>query len=637
MKRYSFIAGLVLISFIQGCAHLKTGKPVDNNEIEKTTLDSSEAPDYRDFSQDQDTLYDLLIAEIASQRQQFDITLVNYIHQARVTKDPAIILRAINAAQIAKDQEAIKELALVWLENEPDNIGAHQLLTYQYSIDEEFEAAFEHLDRILELDGQTNVEALAITSSKLNEEDRTRLLNLYEELLTKHPDRWEVRYSLALVQRTNKQCDAAIENLNQVIKEQDEFQQAYIVKANCLNELSPKDDKEAATAFTEDAFDSFPNNNALGRLYASLLISQNKTDEAEDVFSTLLEYYPDSPSLLLSHALLMLENQNAEGAKADLSKIIELESNQKNDAYYYLARIAEQEKDNERAIENYQKVSGGTHFNSSLERSSYLLGEAGRIDEAIERLTVLRSEKPENAVRYWLVQYQLLADLDQKERALKTLNDAVVQFPNEEKLLYARAMHYDSIGELPLMEADLRNIIQNNPKNAIALNALGYTLADKTTRYEEALGLITAAYALLPENPAIMDSMGWILFKVGQHDKALQLLAMAYSQYPDGEVGAHLGEVLWVKGEREKASAIWGENFGRQPKHPILLETIQRLAPELLELAKQAHANHAAQQAANDDVQEQSANKETQQAKPDASEQSDKAIQDKENSTAEHE
>jgi len=581
LKPYRFALLISAVLSVSGCAMLQSSATTSTSQTSSEPSDTAPAQEeitYSDFSLEEDTLYDLLVAEVASQREQFEITLVNYIHQAQVTRDPAIIFRAINAAQLSQDSEAIKELGDLWLDVSPDSIPAHQVLAYQYALDKNFTLAIYHIGEILELGGHTSVEGLAINSSNVSDEQKEELLVLYSGLMERFPEHWDIRYSMALVQRNLKQCDKAIENLEQVIAEQPDFPQAAIVKINCLDETGKK---KEALAYAEDSFERFPNSNAIGRLYASLLIEHGQTEEAEQVFLELRDYYPDSPTLALSHALLMLENGKTAEPKRIFERLKGVKAHQ-NDAYYYLGRIAEQEKDSDLAIEQYQNVKPGQHYNSAVERRSYLLAKNERLDEALESLAQLREQQPENAVKLWLIEYQLLNTFNEKDKALTSLTNALEQSPNDEQLRYARAMHYDSLGKMAEMEQDLRIIIEKNPKNAIALNALGYTLADKTDRYEEALKLITAALTLKPNNPAIMDSMGWILFKLGDNEKALQLLGRAYLNYPDGEVAAHLGEVLWTMGKQEEAKKVWTNNLKQQPDHPILRKTLERLAPELL-------------------------------------------------------
>lgn len=575
--RFAFVLSALIT--LSGCASLLNTQNTAPTDAEVKSNSAQEDVTYQDFSVEQDTLYDLLVAEIASQRNQFDITLVNYIHQAQVTRDPAVILRAINAAQIAKDGEAIKELAMLWLEEDENSIAAHQLLGYQYALDKDYTQAMFHTSEILRLGGNTSVEALAINSAQESEEGKQALLTLYKDLFEQYPESWEVQYSIALVQRNLKQCDEAIANLDAVLKVQPRFQQAAIVKANCLNESGKK---QEALEYSADAFDDFPDNNAIGRLYASLLIERGQTEDAANVFAQLIEYYPESPSLKLSYALLLLEINKPEEATVVFEQLKNYPAH-KNDANYYLGRYSEEQEQLEEALNYFKAVSPGTHYNSSVERQAYILTKLDRQDEAIELLASLRKEQPNNEVRLWLIEYKLLNTFDQRDAALESLDKGIADYPNDEQLVYARAMHYEGDDRLEEMEADLRHLIDQNPNNAIALNALGYTLADRTDRLEEAAQLIGKALVLKPDNPAIMDSMGWVLFRLGKAEEAVQLLGAAYLKYPDGEVAAHLGEALWSLDKKDQARTVWSNSLRQQPDHKVLIETLQRLAPEMLE------------------------------------------------------
>jgi Flp pilus assembly protein TadD len=161
--------------------------------------------------------------------------------------------------------------------------------------------------------------------------------------------------------------------------------------------------------------------------------------------------------------------------------------------------------------------------------------------------------------------------------AAKVLDAGLVDLPKDSNLLYARAMLREQQGELEQMEADLRDILTRDPQNATALNALGYTLADHTDRLDEALSLISEALELQPGEPAILDSMGWVLFRLGRYEEAVGYLRQAYQQFPDPEVAAHLGEVLWVSGDTEAALEVWRAAHARDPEHPVLRLTLQRL------------------------------------------------------------
>jgi len=576
---------LILISTfftLTACAGLfKTNTPdATQSEEPNASISSTAAPiKVRDFNLEKDTLYDLIVAEVAAQRNQFNITLVNYILQARITRDPEIIKRAINAAQLLKDVQAIQEMALLWVDVDPKSIPAHQLLAFHYTLQKNYSDALLETEIVLNLGGEARVDSLAVGSKQLPEADQLEILNLYNKLYDRHPENNEIGYSLALVHRNLKQLNEALNILNPILERYAEFEAAIILKINIL--YDQKNLKEAL-ALADNRYDDFPNNHILGRLYASMLIDDKQLEKAEAVFKDLSELYPQAPSLKLSYALVMLENQKFEPAKTILLELLNSGAHQ-NEANFYLGRIADLKKDNPSAIKYYQQVKQSTHFEPALERSSFLLAkEEGKVDEAIEHLKTLRTTKPELALNLWLLQFKLLSTIEDEERGLATLDTAIKEYPTDERLLYARAMIREAHDNLTGMESDLRTIIQNNPQHAVALNALGYTLANRTNRLEEAFILTKAALALKPENPMILDSMGWVLFKLEKKEEALVLLLKAFQTFPDGEVAAHLGEVLWSLGQKVEAQTIWQQSLQKSPNNKALIDTINRFIPQTI-------------------------------------------------------
>lgn len=556
------------------CSHF-----IKQTDSSASTADTNAVQDdtsYQDFDLSDDTLYDLMVAEIAAQRQQLNITLVNYLHQARATKDLGIIKRAVNAAQFMKDVEAIQEMGLLWAEVEPDSIPAHHLLALQYSLQQQFKEAVYHMDRVIELGGDARVDTLALGAQTLPEDKNQELLELYRELYAKHPDYYLIGHSMALLLREMKQYDKALELLRPILKEHPDFEPSIVLTTSILIVLG---DLNAAQKYAEEQYERFPQNHALGRMYAGILVDQKELSEAERVFGELLVLYPKAPGLKLSYALVALENDKVAVAKRKLEELLE-QNTHPNESHFYLGRIADREEDAETAIEHYYQVTSGIHFEPALERASYLLTQDDKTEEALEHLAKLREEKPEQAEMLWLLQYRLLTTINDTELAASTLDQAIDAHPDNENFLYARAMLFDQQGELDKMETDLRAIIEKNPKNAVALNALGYTLADKTDRTEEAFNLITLALSIKPENPAILDSMGWVLYRLDKKEEALVFLVKAYQVYPDPEVAAHFGEVLFMLEKTEQAKKVWLKALLSHPEHKVLTRTLERLAPD---------------------------------------------------------
>jgi len=207
------------------------------------------------------------------------------------------------------------------------------------------------------------------------------------------------------------------------------------------------------------------------------------------------------------------------------------------------------------AIEWYSRVDGALKQRADLRRA-ILLAARGDLAQARAVLAeVRRSPQPEITEQAWLIEGQILAESGNNAQTLELLSEALTQLPGSTALLYARAMAAVNEEQLALAEQDLRTIIQGDPENAVALNALGYTLSDRTDRQREALRLIETALALEPENPAILDSMGWVLFKLGRAEEGLPYLRDAAEAEPHPEIVAHLVEALWTLDRRDEARA----------------------------------------------------------------------------------
>ena len=204
-----------------------------------------------------------------------------------------------------------------------------------------------------------------------------------------------------------------------------------------------------------------------------------------------------------------------------------------------------------------------------------------KIEPALTHIRKMRIEDSKHKQAYFLMEVDLLNRTHQYEASLEVLNDALKAYADNTDLRYSRAMVSEKLGNIDQLEEDLGYIIEKNPKNATALNALGYTLADHTRRLDEALDLIQQARALSPTDPAIIDSLGWVYYRMGKIDESLKLLEEAYKVFPDPEVAAHLGEVLWQMDEHDKARDIWQEGLQKQPASQIIKDTLDRLQVQL--------------------------------------------------------
>jgi Tfp pilus assembly protein PilF len=245
---------------------------------------------------------------------------------------------------------------------------------------------------------------------------------------------------------------------------------------------------------------------------------------------------------------------------------------------YYRAQAAEALGFDQQAIEYYSQVSDGERALAAAIRRAELLAQSGDMDGARHSLAELRIQTNELVIEEsWLAEARILREAGERDQAFHMLDEAIEQLPGSVPILYTRALLAAELGWVDIAERDLREIIARQPENAAALNALGYTLADQTERYDEAEALIRQAYILQPQEASIIDSMGWVLFRQGRHAEAEEFLRRAWEIDKNPEIGAHLGEVLWVSGKQDEAVRVWREAQAVDSQNTVLLETLERL------------------------------------------------------------
>ena len=573
-KSVPFLFTCLLGLTLAGCASL-TGTeeaPAKSETVAAGEKTEPQPPvEYADF--EPETLYLLLSAEIAAQRGRYDITLVNYLKAAKQSRDQVVIERAMRIAQSLNGDNAQKQLAELWLDIDPDNLQAHRISAIQAVKGNDLQTAIHHMERIMDQGGDADFDSLAALAANLPPEQQQELLALYNEMSDRHPDTPELEYSIALLLKVTGQPQQALDRLEPLLQENANFQPAIILKGDLLYQT---DQKSSALDYLLTNTRRFPGNRQMGTLYGRMLINEGELQAAQDEFNRLVKRYPDTPGLRLSHALVALENGQTDLARQELTQLAE-QGHHTSEANYYLGRIEDQASNTEQAIGYYQSVEQGNYYFPALARASSLLAENGQLEDAIDRIRRLREANPRQAENFWLLEVNLLLDQEQQQQALSTATEALEEHPDNIEIRYARAMLYDGIGQPAYAEADLKHILEQEPENAVALNALGYILTTRTDRLREARGYIEKALRLDPDNPAILDSMGWVLFLEGQLEPALEPLSRAWAAFPDPEVAAHYGEALWMNGAEEQARIIWQEGLEQDSNHEVLRETIDRL------------------------------------------------------------
>jgi tetratricopeptide (TPR) repeat protein len=572
---------LIANGLIAGCSILPmSNNPASSHKIAEpqstqvesgdSKIASSIAPDnYAPFPAS--TLYSLLVAEVAGQRQQFDVSLANYLDQARKTQDPGIAERATRIAQYLGTNQYTLESAKLWVANAPLEAQAHQVLAHALMKASDFSSALNHMESVLELAGASQFDYLALNAQKLSHIEKLDLLQQFERLTQKHQDYAQLWMAQGTLLLQLEDYPAALIALNQALSLREEYTAAALTKARVLHKLQHA---EEALVLLDDLHDSLPKHKGIGVLRARILIDLKRFSEARAAFKYLAQIFTNDYSIHLSLGLLHMELAEYDQAIAVLSPLT-LQDKIAHEAYFYLGRIAEKQQDPIRALRNFQNVQQGRQFLPAQFKASQILIEREGVNAARDYLTHKRSEFPTYDTELLQLEVELLIKHDQTDEAYQLVSSALIESPDNTKLLYSRGLLAEKLGNIQQLETDLRHIISLTPDNAEAINALGYTLADKTDRIDEALGLIQQALTIAPNNPAIIDSLGWVYYRLGDLHQALELLQKAFSNFPDHEVAAHLGEVLWKLERKDEAKNVWQQGLEQNPDSTIIRDVLK--------------------------------------------------------------
>ncbi|ACO80281.1 hypothetical protein AvCA_41490 [Azotobacter vinelandii CA] len=514
----------------------------------------------------------MLVGELAGQRNRFDIALENYAVQAQATQDPGIAERAFRIAEyLGADQNAL-DSALIWADNAPADLDAQRAAAVQLARNGRYDDSMRYMERVLQAQGDTHFDFLALAAAESDPETRAGLLQSFDRLLAKSPENGQLLFGKALLLQQDNQPEAALELLEKHPASEHEIA-PLLLRVRLLQGLGRSDE---ANALLKKGMREYPDDKRLRLTYARLLVEQGRLDDAKDEFVTLVRQFPEDDDLRLSLALVCLEAKDWDEAVLYLEELIERGS-YVDAAHYQMGRVYEEREDPESALIEYALVGPGNHYLPAQLRQTEILFERGRPEEASARLAQARENQPDYALQLYLVEAEALTNRERLDEAWQVIERALRHFPDDLNLLYTRAMLAEKRNDLTQLERDLRFIIAREPDNAMALNALGYTLADRTTRYAEAKALIEQAHQLNPDDPSILDSLGWVNYRLGQLGEAERLLRQAAERISDHEIAAHLGEVLWTRGKQREARKVWAKALEEQPDSAILRSTLLRL------------------------------------------------------------
>jgi tetratricopeptide (TPR) repeat protein len=534
-------------------------------------------------------------AEVAVQRGELGSAYATFLALAKQTGDPRIAQRATEVAVAARAMPQALEGATLWHELAPKSSDASQTLGALLIASNRFADATPLLREQVSNDAQP-VEALQRIQRMLTRApERAAAFALLEDLAKPYRDDptngADARLVIAsgasaagLAQRASDEAVAAL-------KMSPDNERAALLAAQFLARPDGKDSdsgRAKALALLASFLDHHPKAQDARLTYARLLVADSKYGDARHQFEQVLADDPNNPDVLYALGVLSLE---APPPRAEARRYFERYLDALEDApqsgrdpdaaYLNLARIAEDEKKYDESLAWLERVSSPENEIAARTRQAIVLGRMQRVDQA--RKVIAETNAPNDAARVQLVmaEGQVLREARRYQESLDLLSAALARQPEDTSLLYETAMAAEKIDQVDLMETHLRKLITIKPDDAQAYNALGYSLADRGVRLKEAHGLIQQALKLAPNDAYILDSMGWVCFKLGDFGCARQHLERAYKMRPEAELGAHLGEVLWASGEREEARRIWRASMKQEADNETLRATLARLKVRL--------------------------------------------------------
>jgi len=518
-------------------------------------------------------LYQFLLAEIAAQRGQFGLAASAYLDLAKSTRDPRIVRRAAEIAFHARQYEGALEVVRLWRSLEPESQQARQMQSTLLLASGRIDELAASLAADLAAEAPHIGDALIrILRAFVRYPDKPAVQRLFDLLTEPYPAIAEARYVRAQVAAGAGNADRARSEIDQALKLRPDWEAAALLKG----ELLPKG--AAQLDFLKNWTEANPEAQQARLAHARALVGEKQFEAARTEFRRLLLANPDNPDMLYAVGVLSLQVNDATEAEQQLKRFVEIGRGDLNPARFYLGQIANQAKRLDDALRWFDQVAEGEHALPAKVRAAQVLLRQNKFDEARRRLVAARESEP-GEIRLVVAEGQLLRDAGRHAEAYDFLNKALEAQPDQSDLLYETALAAEKLGQVDVMERHLRRMIALKPESPQAYNALGYSFADRNTRLDEAAQLIDKALSLTPDDPFILDSKGWLLFRQGKSAAALDALKKAFAKQPDPEIAAHIGEVLWSIGRSDEALSVWREAAKAHPTNETLASTIKRFAP----------------------------------------------------------
>ena len=522
------------------------------------------------------TVFQSLVGEFALKRGDTELGTSAWVDLARRTRDPAVIARAIEVAAATRQNELALDLARLWLQVEPESTRARQTESSLLVLANRIDDLGPQLANLLAQDQANLANNLMHLNSMLSRHgDKKAVQRLVDRVAAPYSDLPEAHFAMGVAAANADDLMHAQGEFQKALEQRPDWETAELAYAQLLAKTSVASAIESLNEFLARKPDARDARLTLARL----LISEQMYAEARAQFDILLKAAPDNPDVIYPVAMLALQQGDISSARTQLTRLLNSDFADKSTVHFFLGQIEEEQKNHELALEHFRQVTAGNQYIPARGRAAQILLQQGRPEEARALLRLTQTSSEAERTQLILAEAQLLREAGRGNEGYALLETALAKQPDNPELLYETALSAERQGKPQVLEKHLRHLLKLKPDHAHALNALGYSLADRNVRLDEARKLITRALALAPEDPFIMDSMGWVLFRQGKLPEALKTLETAYGIKADPEIAAHLGEVLWTLGRKEEASRVMMEAVKKFPDSEILASALKKFQP----------------------------------------------------------
>jgi tetratricopeptide (TPR) repeat protein len=522
------------------------------------------------------TVFQALVGEFALQRGDAKLSSDAWTDLAQRTRDPKVLARATEIASLSRQYDRALELTKLWLEVEPDSLKAKQAQSSLLIQSNRLDDLAPKMSALLANDKANIANNLLHLNRILGKiTDKKAVQSLIDRVATPYDNLPEAHFAMAQAAANAGDNLRALNETEKALQLRPDWETAALARA----QLQAK--QSAQTAI--DSLSSFVEANPAARdarlALARLLISEKRYDDARGQFDRLLKDNPDNPEVIYPVAMLALQHGDTTTGRKQLEHLLSTEFSDKSTIHFFLGQLDQEQKQTDDALAHYHQVTTGEQYIPARSRTAQILVQQGKINEARDVLHNTRSSSNAERTQLILTESQLLREANRQNDAYIVLEAALTSQPDNLELLYETALTAERIGKPEQLDKHLKHLLELKPDHAHALNALGYSWTERNIRLPEALALIARALSLSPEDPFIMDSMGWVLFRQGKLPEALQTLENAYKLKADPEIAAHLGEVLWVSNRKDDARRLLTDAAKANPDNDVLNGAIKKLLP----------------------------------------------------------